>query len=214
MEITIGDTTYEVSQLRLKKWVQFESLKENINIEAKHGNVDDFSEALLSCVSLCINMSVDKIKDAPWIEVASAYRSCQEINSPSIDFPIFFTSARLQKSIGWDYEERHWYVWVHNLARSFGWSLEYIAELYIDDAIALIEEIYVQDQLDKEWEWSHSEIAYSNKDGKFSPLPRPPWMESGYKNVKEEAMKTKIPKGMMPVGKIIPAKWLHDDVKH
>ena len=212
MEITIGDSSYELSQLRLRKWVRFESLKEDVTTEAKHGNVESFSEALLSCVSLCINIDKEEIKDVPWMEIASAYQGCQEINSPSIDFPIFFAQIRPQKAIGWDYKERYWYVWAHSLAEAFGWSLEYIAELVIDDAIALIEEIYVQDQLNKEWEWSCSQIAYSNKDGKFSPLPRPPWMESGYK---DEPLKTvKIPKDMMPVGNIIYSRHRRNDTKH
>jgi hypothetical protein len=214
VEITIGDRTYELNQLRLKKWVEFESLKEKILDQAKHGNVESFSKALLSCVSFCVNIDEEEIKDVPWIEIASAYRGCQEVNSPSISFPIFFAQIKKRKLIGWDYEERSWYVWVHTLARVFGWSSEYIAELVIDDAIGLIEEIYVQDQLDKEWEWSLSEVAYSNKDGRFKPLPRPPWMESSSKYISEEEAKIKMPKAMMPVGKIIHARWLKDDAKH
>ena len=102
MEITIGDKTYEVSQLRLKKWVEFESLKEKVTKEAKHGNVDGFSEALLFCVSLCVN--VEGIEDLPWVDVASVYAQLQVINQPSIEFPIFITSIKEQKQIGWDYE--------------------------------------------------------------------------------------------------------------
>ena len=211
MEVIIGDKTYEVSQLRLKKWVEFESLKENVTSEAKHGNVDGFSEAILSCVSLCVN--VEELEKVSWMDVASAYAQCQEINQPSIKFPIFLTQIRSRKQIGWDYEGRSWYVWAHLLAKAFNWSLEYIAELVIDDAIALIEEIFVQDQLDKEWEWSLSELAYDGKSGKHKPLPRPNWMSSGYVDKKEELMKTKMPKHMMPVGNIIPAKWM-DDVRH
>ena len=94
MEITLGDKIYEVNQLRLKKWVQFESLKEDITNEAKHGNVDSFSEAVLSCVSLCVNVNVDKIRDRPWMEIFNVYQGCQEINSPSIKFPIFLAQIK------------------------------------------------------------------------------------------------------------------------
>ena len=216
MEVIVGDKTYEVSQLRLKKWVEFESLKENVTNEAKHGNVEGFSEALFSRVSLCVN--VEGIEDLPWVDVASAYAQLQVINQPSIKFPIFITSIKEQKQIGWDYEERSWYVWAHALAKAFGWLLEYIAELKIDDAIALIEEIYVQEQLDKEWEWSLSEIAYpyeaNTKVHKFHPLPRPLWMDIAYKDKKEEIMKTKLPKFMIPIGNIVPAKWMKDGIEH
>jgi len=218
VEVTIGDKTYEVTRLRLKKWVQFESLKENITNEAEHGNVDGFSEAILSCVSLCVNVDIEEIKDKSWIDIANAYQNCQDANLPSIKFPIFLSQMKRQRQIGWDYDERSWYVWAHTLAKIFGWSLEYIAELVVDDAIALIEEIYVQDQLDKEWEWSLSEIAYpissSGKEKTFRPLPRPSWMESGYMDMKEELMKTKMPKAMIPVGNIVRAKWMNDDIKH
>ena len=123
------------------------------------------------------------------------------------------SQVKNKKQIGWDYPERSWYIWVHVLGKTFGWSVEYIAELELDDAIALMEEICVQDQLDKEWQYSLTEFAYDAKSGTHKPLPRPQWMSGGFVDKKEELMKTIMPKHMIPVGNIIPAKWM-SDVKH
>jgi len=62
----------------------------------------------------------------------------------------------------------------------------------------------VDDQLEKEWEWSLSELAYSynssTKKSEFKELPRPDWMDG--KEI-EEIKLIKIPKSMMPVGQVV-----------
>jgi hypothetical protein len=78
-----------------------------------------------------------------------------------------------------------------------------IAELEVEDAFALLQEIETDKQLEREWAWQTNELAYPyNKDTKksdFHPLPRPAWMriKAG------PPPKTRIPKKMMPVGNII-----------
>lgn len=109
------------------------------------------------------------------------------------------------EKIGWEYSGRTWFVWLHLLASAYGWSINYIEYLDIDNAIALLQEILVDSQLKKEWEWSMSEIAYQynehTKTSKFVPLDRPEWMQPISKPVK----KTKIRISDIPVGLVM--KW-------
>jgi len=86
------------------------------------------------------------------------------------------------------------------LAKEFGWNCEYIAELDVDDAIALAQEIAVGDQIEKEFQWAISEVPYQTKDG-FKPLDRPKWML--YNTETSPIKKTKIRKEFMPVGAIV-----------
>ena len=108
----------------------------------------------------------------------------------------------------WDYEGRTWYSWVHDLAHAYGWSMEYIAELDIDDASSLLQELIIDDQLEKEFYWMTSEIAYpyneSSKKSEFKPLDRPIWMRDEIRSIKEGKDQTvRILKEHLPVGNII-----------
>lgn len=107
------------------------------------------------------------------------------------------------EDVPWDYEGRTWYVWANLLAETYGWDLEYVANLEIEDAVSLVQEVFVNRQLEKEWEWDLSEksVSYNEKTktAKHIPLQRPSWMRVRAKPPK----KVKILKSMMPVGNII-----------
>lgn len=75
------------------------------------------------------------------------------------------------------------------------------SELDPDDGVALLQEILTDDQLEKEWQWSLSEIAYpynpDTKKSEFKNLPRPVWMQ---KEIRKPVKQIKIPASMLPVG--------------
>ena len=81
--------------------------------------------------------------------------------------------------------------------------MEYIAEIDIDDAIALAQELAVEDQLEREWVWGLSDksVVYDKKgkNPKFQELPRPDWM--GRTVVRETKGET-FPTDVLPVGLI------------
>jgi hypothetical protein len=87
----------------------------------------------------------------------------------------------------------------------YGWTLENTENLYFNDAIAYIQEILIDEQLDKEWQWSLSEIAYQYNDAlkksEFKPLPRPSWMVG--MNKIEPPKVERLPVGMMPQGLVM-----------
>lgn len=105
-----------------------------------------------------------------------------------------------QKPAPWDYEGRSWFYWSNLFAKAYGWSLEYISELEVNDAFALIQEILTDEQLDKEFTYGLSEIAYpynsSTKKSVFKPMPRPYWMKEDIKPLK----KFKYARSLLPMG--------------
>jgi len=62
------------------------------------------------------------------------------------------------------------------LAKNYGWTLEYVSMLQVEEALAKIQEILVDEQLEHEFFYGLSEVAYSydssTKKSKFVPMPQ------------------------------------------
>ena len=88
------------------------------------------------------------------------------------------------------------------LAKSYGWDKKKIDNLDVDVALALIQEIITDEQLDREFLWAMSDKSYSydykTKSGKPNPLERPYFMKEEVK----PPPKMQIPKAMMPQGNV------------
>ena len=212
LEITVNGNAVSLERFRLKRWLELELAKDKIFEEAEHGNVDEFSDYLCSYVSLSSDVEIDNT--VFWGDVAIAFFEIASFQIPTEEHLILSATKEEDVERSWDYDGRTWYSWSHTLAKEYGWNMEYIAELDIDDAIAMLQEIAVEDQLEREWEWTRTELAYpyneSTKKHMFSPLPRPEWMKE--KVIIKPLKTTKIPKFMMPVGNVIRAKTIDEEI--
>jgi hypothetical protein len=187
----------------LKRWIELELLKSKIFEQSKHGNTEELSISLCSYVSLCLD--IDNLLQYPWWEIAEAFIKLVVLNRPTREYAILKETKHKQEiQLSWDFDGRTWYVWANNFAKAYHWTLFEIAKLDIDDAIALLQEIYADDQYEKEWVYSLSEVAYpydeSTKKSKYKPLPRPEWMKEVV--ILAPPKKIKILRSMMPVGAI------------
>lgn len=197
--VTLGGKEYEVTRSKLREWLQLEDLREKI---AKATDREDRANQIYSYLSVALSIDVD-FSVLPWYEVAHAYNIAWSLNLPSIDFPLL-KSIESREKAPWSYEERSWYAWSHNLAGAYGWELEYIAQLDVDDAIGLMQEISVESQLDREWDWGLSEksVSYDKQGkGKFKELDRPDWMQGVI--IDRTTQPTKIKRSLLPVGLVI-----------
>ena len=211
MKCTIRGEEFQLEQARLKLWLILGSLHDKIIKAVEKRDRNRVSYLLCLYVSTAFAYPLDKLEEAPWDEVASAYISILSINNIKVDLPITKYRDGKYDPPFWDYDGRDWYEWSHMLAKEFGWTLEYIAELDVFDALHLVQEIAVSEQLRREWEWSLSENSVgwdkASKKSKFNPLPRPSWMTTSTKAPET----TRIPVFLMPVGNIIS----HDkNIKH
>ena len=202
MEILLGENKYSLDHIGLRKWLELEEIRENILEAAENGNIDNLALSLCSYISAALGIS-DNLLELPWFETAEAFNLIAVFCIPKYNFAIL--SPRPEEDevkSSWDYEERTWYLWSHVLASAYGWTLEYIADIDFNDALALIQEITIDEQLKKEWEWGLSELAYpyneSTKKSQFHPLPRPHWMKETV--IVKPIKKVRIPKSMLPVG--------------
>lgn len=193
--VTIGGENYDVERSTLRQWLQLEDVINRIK-EGRSIALD-----IYSYLSIVLGEDIDYSK-IPWYETAKAFTDAVSINVTRYNFPILRMGTS-EVDFPWDYEGRSFYAWVHLFADNYGWDIEYISNLDIDDAVALVQEISVEDQLHKEWEWSLSErsIKWDKKGkGTFQPLGRPDWMQLPSQQLIDKTEKLKVPVSMIPAG--------------
>lgn len=201
--LSVGNRQITFHRIGLKKWLELDRIWTEIHRLAAE-RAEGFTGKVFEYLSAASGEEVETWEYLPWSIVAETTLKVWDINKPLRHLPMY-TDKRLQNDIEipWQYPEREWYVWANVFASSYHWKLEYIAELDIDDAAALFQELVIDDQLKKEWDWGLSERAYVynqfTKKTEFKPLERPYWMREKIPQPK----KIKIRRDMMPVGNII-----------
>lgn len=186
---------------KFREWSALERIAGEIN-KAVENDITKFPGLTCRYISTALCLPLFIVEKLPWSFCIDLYYLSLSVNSPT-KIPILVSSSEKHSSednLSWDYDGRSWMYWSHLLAHSYGWKLEYIANLEVDTALAHIQEILTEEQLEKEFTWSTTEIAYpynsTTKVSKFSPLERPYWMHEKARPVK----KFKIAKNLMPVG--------------
>jgi len=203
VSIGVNGKSIDIKRANLRLWFNLEDVRSKLKEAAERGDTLAVSLLICSYLSVASDENIETFQDAPWEEVATAFVDVSALNSPRLQFPLFNNDdIKPFDTVSWDYEGRLWYLWVHLLAKAYGWTEEYISELEIESGLAFIQEAMVEEQLRKEWEWSLTELAYEfNKNSKTSrlkPLPRPNWMRA----VRKEIKKTKMLRMMLPFGLI------------
>ena len=188
-------------RLKFKKWLQLGEKNKKIAETIKSRKFIELANAIIDYVSFASDIDV---KDFPWYDVALQHSTIQKENEITLEVPLVVnTSDTKIPPEPWDYDGRSWYSWANMFADAYGWTIDYIAELDVDDAVALAQEILVHEQLDKEWTWGLSEIAYpydkSSGKSKFQPLVRPAWMRP----IKKGKTQVKLPKSWLPAGIVL-----------
>jgi hypothetical protein len=192
---------------RLRKWIELETYKDKI-IKATDGG--DLPFWILKFLSVALGVREQYFSQADWTKIVRAFYTISLL-SPKLELPIATPSNEKQEDAEWSYDGRTWHLYSHMLAKSYGWTLEYISCLRIEEGLAKIQEILTDEQLEREFYYGLSEAAYSydsrSKTSKFNPLPRPHWMRKRMKEIK----KFPIPAAMLPVGVINMADALPDE---
>lgn len=106
----------------------------------------------------------------------------------------------------WEYDGRQLAIWINDFASVYGWNLEQILNLPVNLAVYLYQEILVNKQINKEWEFNLTELAYpyndNTKKNEHKPLNRPDWMKQS--NEADGVIRvTMLRKDMLPYGVVI-----------
>jgi len=187
---------------KFRRWIELEEHKGQVIRAIEEGN-PEFPQTLVSFLSIALGLSEKYLLRVPWWSCMMAFYDVMRQNAPRIKIPLIVESdSKKQKEQGWDYDGRSWHMYSNLLAKTYGWSLEYIANLEVSEVLPKIQEILTDEQLDREFYWSSSEVAYSydssSKTSKFVPLDRPYWMRPKVTAPK----KVKLLKALLPVGAV------------
>lgn len=205
----IGEHEVPVVRFKLRAWLKLEEIHTEILDAAKHGDRDKFVLSMYSYVSVASLIPIEELETCYWADITRAYVFINNYNTPNLNLPLIKPRPEKREKLldqkeGWEYLGRSWYLWGNLFAKVYGWTLEYIAELDVNDSFALMQEILVDEQLQREWEWSLSESAFSydatTKKSKYVPLKRPGWM--GPTVNLADIPNVKIRSSEMPVGLI------------
>lgn len=204
-KITLLGKSVILQRLTLKGWTALEGSKQDMDEAIKHKDFDKYYLAIVQFIEMASSIPTKIDWDrVPWFEAISVYSQAVVLNSPTIKFPVLTSTKEDNKKLPWEYSGRSWYFWLHLLASNYGWEEEKIGELDIDTAIGLYQEILLGEQLEKEWTYSLSEMAYEFRPGSktstYKPLERPEWM---LPMSPKQLPIIKMRKDMMPIGNIV-----------
>ena len=143
------------------------------------------------------------------LDCLRAYLFLIKFNEVRIAFPFLQpdTTTDPNKEVlpePWEYDNRWIASWIHHVASHYGWSLPDILNLVVEDFFALLQEIMLENQIEREWGYSLSELAYpyneASKMREFKPLKRPSWMRKDLQPNPRYKNQAPLPEGLMPMG--------------
>jgi len=200
-EVMLGGRVIKVSRARLGLFLRLERRLREARQAIKNHDVGSLINSIRSYLELAIGEEVDPL-DCNWAEFFSAFILLVSLNRiPSHIKALTARDHRRSRPPPWDHPDRTYVLWIHLIATNYGWSREEIENLWPEEAAAFVQEILIDEQTKREWEYFLSPIAHpTDKRGKdmFKPLPRPLWMQEGAR-----VKKMKIPRKLLPSGRII-----------
>jgi len=183
--------------------MELEQQKNKI-VKAVEESSDDFPDHLFTFLSTALRLPVKWFHRASWEVVIKSFSVVVSLTQCQIQLPIFMSEKKKEKDEPWDYDTREWHLYIHMLAKEYGWTIEYISNLKVEDALSKIQEILIDEQLEREFLWTMSDRSSywddRTKTAKTNPLPRPDWMNR-HIELEKEVRKTIVPVGMIPAGR-------------
>lgn len=185
-----------IVRAKFRRWTELEDLRDKFT---KAADVSDLANMLIEYLSAALDFDA---YDLPWTQTAKLITDTLEVNAITRILPFMRYPVKSKPAV-YDYPGRTFYTYAHMLAKHYGWSLEDIATLDVDEALALIQEILIDINHRMEWEWDLSEKSTGydeqTKKSKHIPFPLPDWMTPA----PTEPKKYRIPKALIPVGNVV-----------
>ena len=200
IRVDLNGREVHVLRARLGLFLKLERCLHDLEEAVKQRNSGGVVSAIYRYITTAADKAIDFSK-LSWLETLAPFFDVRKMNTVSIDLPMLKIRIKERAIVSpWDHPDRPFLMWIHLLAQNYGWSLTEIESLWPEDAAMYVQEILVDEQLIREWQYSLSSVAYpADKKGKvkFRPLPRPSWMLRG------RPRKIKILKELLPIGNII-----------
>ncbi len=219
VKIALGGREWEITRARLGGFIRLQQARESLLDGVKSDDNRKIVAGLYAFLRVLLtDLTEDEFYQSPWTDIARAFLTIEAINilPHANEFSILRFAVAKKKPVGWDNPLRSALIWVHILAKSYGWNIEEIENLWPEQAIALIQEILADDHMDREFLHALSEVAYEynkrTKKSHYRPLPKPIWMQFGGRS--QEVPKVKIRKDLLPVGNVVFPEGADEEIVH
>lgn len=193
------------AKISFRQWFICEDYKDKLIETRGDGR---FPETVFAYLSFVLNIPEKKLAEMEWSRVFDLLGTALS-SSPKIEIPIVKDAPSGRKPVSWDYPERGFNRYINILAGKYGWSIEYISELEVSQAFALIQEILTDEFLEQEFYYSLSDVAYpynkSTKKSTYKPMDKPYWMRAASA---EKPKRIKIRRDTLPVGRVVDVSGL------
>ncbi len=208
VRIALGGREWDITRARLGGFVRLQQARESLLEGVKSDDNRKIVNGLYAFLRVLLaDLTEDEFFQSPWTDIAQAYLTIEAINilPHAEEFAILRNQIGKRKTVTWDNPLRSALIWVHILAKAYGWRIDEIENLWPEQAIALVQEILAEDHMDREFLHALSEVAYEyNKQTKkshYRPLPKPIWMQLGVQD--KEVPKISIRKDLVPIGNVV-----------
>ncbi len=209
LTISLGGQEYEIHRARLGKYLLLQEaaaeMRKAGEAAAKGGGGKAVAKAITAYFDVCLpDLTQAQLSTCSWVDIFSVMLEIIALNEIEVDFAIIkFPETSSGLPVPWGYPERMRHYWIHILAYAYKWSKKEIENIWPEEAYAYLQEITAQDQHEKEFVHSLSEVAYqydqATKRSKYKPLARPAWMVLR----DPKSIITRLPKMLMPMGEVV-----------
>lgn len=199
-ELTLNGHPVSVQRAKFRRWTELEDLRDRFSRAA---DIAELSDLMVLYLSAALEFTASEIDDISWIESAEAFNDVVSVNAIIKPLPFMRYPAKDAKPVPYDYPGRMFFQYANMFAKNYGWTIDIIASMDVDEAMALLQEMMIDDAHRREWEWDLSERSTgydeATKSPKYVPFPLPAWMTP----VPPAPKTYKILKSMLPVGNVV-----------
>ena len=195
IRVTIDGREVEIRRARLGHFLDLERHSSAFYEAVKKRDSGAAVSALLAYLKEALPEEID-LSSLPWFEITNLFLYIGSLNMLPSNIPLLKSLARDSAKVPWDHKERPFIMWIHIIASTYGWSLTEIRSLWPEEAAIYVQEILLDEQLDREWDHMLSPVAHSaDKSGKdvYKRLQRPSWMAPRPR--KQKLLRKTLPQG-------------------
>lgn len=200
--LNLAHDTVIVERARFGLHVVLAEIAEDFDTYLRIGN----TELILQKLTEYFNRCSLNIKDWSTFDIMESFFKLRELNLLKCQLPFMLSQDidndkkdKEEKEVPYSYKGRIWTTWIHKLADAYGWTADYILNLYPEQVICFIQEIDLQKYYEGEEIRVLSELSYSydktTKKYTYVPNVMPGWMSP-----KKKVNTVRVNKKMIPVG--------------
>jgi len=215
--VALGGREWTITRARLGGFLRLQQARESINKGVEESANGWIVDGIFEFLRVSIpDLKATEFYLSPWYDAFYAYSQIEDLNRlpHGVEFSILkFPASAHGRSVPWDNPLRSIIIWIHLIAKTYSWSRDEIENLWPEEAVAYVQEIMADEQMDREFVHMLSTVAYeynkTTKKSQYRPLARPMWMMMQ----KVEDVITKLRKDFLPVGNVIYPKGIDERLK-